>query len=433
MRVFRMFPYHVRLAIVSLRQDRGLTIAMFVCLMLGGGLWTTTVTHYLREYPAARPLSPSLHQIEIGHPHALALFAGPGANQPAWHSRTRVTYPEYKLLASSGLAARQTGTFRSSLLVATPDDPIARLADVRFVGADFFSLFQIPLGRGHAFSRAEEEARVPAVVIGQRMSRTLFGDQDSVGRQVIIEGRRFRIVGTTGADQPYRPDWDIFWGGKTQDAFYLPITWAQPLKAWPGRMAVQSVIPNADAVWSSDGVFVSFWIELTSASHRAAYAAFLRQHFGDTGPAYHLRALAEWRREFVLPPTDILYLSILFSAGLAAAAFTTARLLLARGMARREQLGIHRALGATRAMLFLRQMIEAALVALPAALAALVLCQLQHSFYNHVALEMDNPVRLTWLPAAIGGLTTFAIGLLAAAYPAWRLARVVPTVYLGRP
>jgi putative ABC transport system permease protein len=193
-----------------------------------------------------------------------------------------------------------------------------------------------------------------------------------------------------------------------------------------------SPLTSADELWRSDAVLMSFWIELPTPEARAAYARYLEGRLGPRGTPYWLRGYADWRAAFPPPETDILFFTILLAFGLAGAAFTAARLQLAKGLARREELGLHRALGATRGALFARQMAEAALIALPAALAGLPAALALHALYNSGVLENDIPVRLTITSSLFGVGPAFAVGLLAAAYPAWRMSLTPPTAYLGR-
>jgi putative ABC transport system permease protein len=424
----RLLGYHLRLAVASLGRDLRLTLAMFVCLGLGSGMWTMVVCHYLREYPARPALSPALHQVEILHPRALALDRGTPAEVSSWHARTRVTYPEYETLAASGIPTRQTGTLRAQVLIAAGgSSAAAQLANARFVEADFFSLFQIPIGRGRGLASDGGGLR-PEIVLGRRLHDRLFGGADGLGRDLLVEGTPFRIVGVVDGDQPYRPEWDLVFTGKNQDGLYLPIAWARRLAAWPDQAVLQS--PSSD-IYASDAVFVSYWAELPTAEQRAAYVRYLDERLGRRGIPYRLRSYAEWRDAFPPKESDILFFTILLAIGLFGAAFTTARLLLAKGLARREELGIHRALGATRAALFVRQMVEAALVALPAAVAGLLHAAILHAIYNRIALENDIPVRFGATATLLGLAPSFAVGLIAAAYPAWRMSRTPPTVYLG--
>jgi putative ABC transport system permease protein len=425
--------YHLRLAIASLRRDRRLTIAVFLCLALGSGMWTMIVTHYRRSYPPAPDLPPGLHQVEIRHPRALEVDKGTVAEGSGWHARTRVTFPEYELLAGSGIPTRQTGTYRTRLVVARDPAAPARMINVRFAGADFFGLFRVTPGAGRTFTRDEEQRGAAVAVVGRCFAEQQIGTANAVGRTLLIEGRPFQVVGVLGADQPERPEWDIVWSARDQDALYLPFDWGRRLSVSPGHAALQSPLADdPEALWRSDAVFVAFWMELPDAGRRAAYADYLARVLGPRGQPYWLRSYAAWRPLFTEPASDIMFFTIVVAVGLAGAAATAARLMLAKGLARRPELAIHRALGATRAALFRMQMLEAVLIAFPAAVGGIACGAALHVFYNRFVSETDMPVALGGTEVLIGAATAVAVTLLAAIYPAWRASRTPPTFYLGR-
>jgi putative ABC transport system permease protein len=435
----RLGGYHVRLGLHSLRRDPALSLAMLLCLALGSGMWTGIVGFHLRERPFSDPLPPGLSQVELHHDTGLARFTG--TRETGLHPRLRVSFPEYQILAGSGIPARQAASFRSQLLVAPAGIPGAgpRIRHARFASADLFDLFGIPVGIGRSFTRAEETERRPVAVISWRLGVDLFGDPAhpdkaaALGRTLMVEGQAFTVVGVVTRDQPFRPPWDVAALGDLQDAVYLPVSWAQPLQVWPDRALIQSPVaaPRGDNVWRSDALFVSYWAELTTPDQRAAYAAYLRQHL-DPGAQHQVRSYAQWQRAFPAVGSDIQFFTLLLALGLAGAGFSTARLLLAKGLARREELGIHRALGATRIAIFTRQMVEVALVALPAALLGLPMAVMQHRLFNRLALANDIPVEMTLTSASIGVGVAFLVGLLSGAYPAWRMSRTPATVTLGR-
>jgi putative ABC transport system permease protein len=433
----RLGAYHLRLALHSLRQDPGLSLAMLICLALGSGMWTSIVGHHLREFPLRPALSPALAHVELYHPSGVARFAG--TRETEQHARLRVSFPEYQILAGSGIPARQAGSFRAQLLVAPGITAPAHLRHARFADADLFDLFDIPVTMGRAYSRADQTARAPVAVIGGRLAVTLFGDPAhpdaavGLGKTLVIEGHPFTVIGVVGKDQPFRPEWDVVAVGGFQDGLYLPLSWAEVMRVWPDRALMQTPVdaPRGDNVWQSSTIFVSFWAELVDQRQRLAYADYLGQRLP---PAAHprLRMSAEWAKEFPPLDSDIVFFTLVLALGLAGAGFSTARLLLAKGHARREELGIHRALGATRGDLFARQMIEAALIALPAALIGPVIAIWQHRLFNTIALVNDIPVGLDVTSAVIGVGAAFLVGLVAAAYPAWRMSRTPPTVTMGR-
>jgi putative ABC transport system permease protein len=435
----RLGAYHLRLAVHSLRLHPGLSLAMLLCLGLGSGMWTSIVGHHLREFPLRKPMSPALAHVELFHPTGVAHFAG--TRETELHTRLRVSFPEYQILAGSGIPARQAASFRAQLLVAPGGaaTAAAQLRHTRFASADLFELFEIPVTVGRTYTRAEEIGRASVAVIGWRTGVALFGDaahpdpKVALGKTLVVEGQSFTVVGVVGKDQPFRPDWDAATVGNHQDALYLPLSWGQVMRVWPDRALMPAPVaaPRGDNVWQSNAVFVSFWAELTDDVQRAAYARYLQQHFPPAAQA-RLRRSAEWARAFPADDSDIGFFTLLLALGLLGAGFSTARLLLAKGLSRREEVGIHRALGATRGALFARQMIEGSLIALPAALLGPLIALGQHRLFNSVALSNDIPVGLDVMSAAIGVGAAFLVGLLAAAYPAWRMSRTPPTVTMGR-
>jgi putative ABC transport system permease protein len=427
-----LIPYDVKLALVSLRRDPALSLAMFVCLALGAGMWTAITCHYLRDYALRPQLAPGLSQVEIEHPRALALFEGTSYGGAGWHPRVRVSYPEYEALAGHALSVRQTGTFRAPLLLtaAGHESGAAGPAEsqfVRFVEPAFFDLFALPLARGAAFTSAEADA--PVAVIGPRLARALFKG-DALGRTVVIEGQPFRVVAELAEEQVFRPEWDLSTMNARQDAIYVPISWGRRLDVWPERLLMQTPLSSgAGQLWQSDALFVTFWIDLPTVADRSAYQRHLRRVL----PARHqVRDRAAWLAAFPIPASDIYFYSVLLAVALLGAGFTTTRLLLAKGLARAEVMGIYRALGATRVDLFNRQLLEGALIALPAALAGAVLAALLNLLFNRIALQNDIPIVLSPLAALLGIVPSFLMGVLAAAYPAWRISRTPPTVAMGR-
>jgi putative ABC transport system permease protein len=427
----RLFAYHLRLAARSLRRNANLSLAMFISLALATSLWGAVIEHYLRIYGPPVPLSPGLHQVELPHSTTLRQALGNSNAAPSANAtRLRVTYPEYEALAGTGIPARQTAAVRSRLLVATGDGAPA-VAVSRFVNADFFALFAIDLATGRGFSREEEARGDAVVVIGAPLARKLGGR--ALDRTLLVDGKEFRVVGVVAGDQRYRPEWDLATLGGNQDVVYVPFAWCRRLLARPETVLFQSAVgPRFDQLFASDAVFVSFWVELPTAESAAAYTRFLDASFRGRGIAYTLRPYAAWLVAFALPDSSIRFFLLLTGLVLLGGGLNMTRLLLAKGLARRDELGIHRALGASRRSLFARQILEAAMLSLPAALAGVLMALPFHHLFNVLVADTDIPVHLTLHGFFVTLGAAVATGLGAALYPAWQVSRTPPTIYMGR-
>jgi putative ABC transport system permease protein len=434
-----MFLYQLRLVVQGLRRHPGRSLAIVVGLALAGAMWTFGVCRYLRHHGPYPALSPHLHQVDVAHQEtpAITRLHGNTHTTAGWATHTRISFPEYQALQGSGIPTRETATFRARLLASNPEASgpaaLAQLVRARFVGADFFPLFELPLQRGRGFTAAEDADNETVVVIGHRLNQRLFAGADSVGRSVLLEGRRFRVVGIVAGDQPVRPTWEIAAMDRDQDAIYLPFRWFHPLRARPETLVYQSPAgPRYDDLLRSDALFVSFWVELPTAERRAAFRAFLDDRLGGKGRSYVLRNFAEWTAAFTLPGTRIAFLSLLSGLLLVVAGFSVSRLLLATSITRRGEIGVHRALGASRGILFVGQMLEAAVLSFVAALLGVALALPYMALFNRVVADVDIPVQLTGTTFLIGAGVAFVTGLGSALYPAWRVARTPPTLRLER-
>jgi putative ABC transport system permease protein len=420
-----LFVYHLRQALRSLRRDTGLSAAILIGMTVATSMWTVTAAHYSRVFSIRAPASPRLHQVEIAHPRAVSYGQGSTAIGPPGE-RVRVTYPEARLLSSSGLGTRQFSTFRSRLLVsAAGREP--RVSYVRFVGADFFALFTRGFARGGPWTSADESA--PVAVVGMAAAAQLFDGGDPAARPLKVEGRPFRVAGVLAEHQPSYVEWDLNSYGLDQDAVYLPYPAARELRARPELPIYQSAYgPTYDDLLRSDTIFVSHWIELPNAESVAAYQRYLDDTLGRRGVGFELRSLASWRQAFANQGGGIKFFVGLTALLLLGGAFNMSRLLLAKGLARTEEIGIHRALGAPRRALFLRHMLEASLLALPAAVLGQFLALPYLALWNSYVHDVDIPLWLDRDTLVMGVVPAALIGIIGGLYPAWRLSSVRPTI-----
>jgi putative ABC transport system permease protein len=305
------------------------------------------------------------------------------------------------------------------------------LSLVRFVTSDFFALFGRRFAHGQAFSTADDAVAAPVAVLGLPLGRRLFGDRDPSGQTILVDGKPHRIVGMMAEHQPLWAEWDLSDFGMDQDALYLPFANARTLLARPDRPVAQTPVgPSYADLSQSDSIYISHWIELPSLEQRAAYARHLDQRFGPG--AYQLRDLRAWREAATLPDTGDKFFMTLAAILLLGGGFNMMRLMLARDHARQEEVAIHRALGAPRSAIFTRQLLEVALLLLPAGALGTLLALPYIWLWNQLVRDTDIPLRLTGLNFVSSVSAAVTVGLLSAVYPAWRMASVKPAVSVSR-
>lgn len=65
-------------------------------------------------------------------------------------------------------------------------------------GSNYERMFDVTVSAGRFFSAMEVKTSQPVAVIGHTVRETLFPDENPVGKRIVIDGNRFRVIGTIG-------------------------------------------------------------------------------------------------------------------------------------------------------------------------------------------------------------------------------------------
>jgi len=199
-----------------------------------------------------------------------------------------------------------------------------------------------------------------------------------------------------------------------------PVPWI----SWPPAPAGAGWRAIAD---SASGV-TEYWVRLPSEEARTRFAAALSA----VGPQWKLHSAQEIARRFSKPPPPYRVFVILTLVVMEVSVINLMRMLLAKATSRAAEIGIHRALGAGRNVIFSRQLLEGVLVSMVGSGLGVVLAVPTVSMFDR--LIPDMPIRLAVTPTVVGIalLICLLAGLVSGIYPAWRIASVPPTRYLGK-
>jgi putative ABC transport system permease protein len=130
------------------------------------------------------------------------------------------------------------------------------MAQMRNVGADYFSLLGVPVVAGRPFAATDRRGAPDVVAINARLARELFGGEPAVGHRVtfnFLEGRQFEIVAVVGdenvvdLDTPPAPAiyFPAAQDGGSSAYFVLRTTGAPEALARPLAEAVRALEPQA--------------------------------------------------------------------------------------------------------------------------------------------------------------------------------------------
>lgn len=432
-----MFAHNLQLGFCSLKRNPALTALMVVAI--GFGIAASMTTWAVFRAASGNPIPGKSGVLFVPQIDNWSQRAHTRDNEPP----TMLSYIDATALMRAHVARRQAAMYPVESTVIPVSARAAPFpADGYATYADFFAMFGVPFRYGHGWSPQEDDNRANVVVITDSLNRKLFGDVDSTGRQLSLGQHDYRIVGVTEDwnPQPRFYDVDNLFSGAYGDppSLFMPFTLAIDLKIPPhGDKRCNSTLGGTgwDATLKSECVWILFWTELHGSAEVRHYRQFLhnyaaqQQSNGRFGwsPNVRLRNLEQWLdyRHVVPPETRI---SLVVAIGLLVVCLVnTIGLLLAKFMRRAPEIGLRRALGASRRAIYAQFVAEAAMVGVAGGVLGLLLA-LAGVLGARMVFGRDI-ARLVHVDPALVGLTLLlavCATLVAAFYPIWRMAQVQP-------
>lgn len=432
-----MFLHYLDLAWRSARASKGLSALMVLALALGIGACMTTLTvyHVLSGDPIPHK-SDRLFNVQLDASDMVTWKAGEEPNFD-------LTRFDATALLRDKKSLRQAMSSGFNTAVGLPDAQVKPIfSGVRMSSADFFAMFDAPWQHGGGWSAADDEAEARVAVISAALNEKLFGGANSVGREVIVRGQPLRVIGVLKPWKVQPHFWDLTLGSYTEtEDFYLPFSTAMALKmghwgnmnCWgKGANGGTSLDLNASCSW------IQYWVEFAQPEEAGAYRDYLVAYSEAQRKAgrferptnVRLRNVMDWLGAQKVLPADVRLQTWLAFGFLAVCVVNMVGLLLAKTLRRSGEIGVRRALGATRGDIFGQFVVEAGLLGLAGALLGLLLAQ------GGLWLVRQSPndyARLAELDAAMLALTlglALLASVLAGLLPAWRAALVTPAVQL---
>ncbi|WNH48233.1 MULTISPECIES: ABC transporter permease [Stenotrophomonas] len=430
-----MLAYYFRLALRSFRRNKVLTALMVTAIALGIGASMTTLTvfHVLSGDPIPQK-SDRLFNVQVD-PRPMIGY------QPSEEPEEQVTRYDGETLLREKKAKHQVLMTGGGVTVE-PDTSTLRPfdTDARYTSTDFFAMFDTPFQFGQGWKADQDEGRGRVAVISKALNDKLFNGQNSVGRPLRMDGHTFNIVGVLKEWNPNPHFYDLETGryGDSEDIF-VPVSTALDLKfgrngnmnCWDNANGEETAL-NAPCTW------MQYWVELASPSDAADYRAYLENYSAQQKAAgrfqrpsnVRLRNVMEWLDFQQVVPSDVrlqLWLALGF---LAVCLINTVGLLLAKFLRRSGEIGVRRALGASRGQIFLQSLVEAGTVGLAGGVMGLGLAML--GLYA-VRQQPVDYAKLATLDGKMLLLTfglTLAASLLAGFLPALRAMQVTPAIQL---
>ena len=422
--------YYLDLALRSCLRTRALTALIIVLVAVG--VAACMLSYAVLRVASTDPMpgrSRYLFAPQIDH-------FGPAGNDRGMPP-DQLAYIDAIALQQAGRASRQTLAYRLNLGVVPADPRRQSFPQTgEAVTSDFFAMFRAPFRYGRGWHAADDARRAAVVVISDALNRRLFGDVDSTGRTLVLDGHDYRVAGVLGDFDPLPRFFDI---AGTWDGFgklpqvYLPFSRAvdqrkAPLTYYWSSTRAAPRVADWEGFLHSECAWINGWVELADAAAARDYRRFLvnyanaQQRTGRFAWPANVR-LPDVRQVLddhrVVPAGSRLSANV--SMGfLLVCLVNVAGLLLARFSRRSLEIGVRRALGAPRGAIVRQFLVEAIVIGFAGGALGLLLTALGlHGIDRVFAPEIARLARLD--PALV------VLGLLVAAlYPTWRAVQVRP-------
>lgn len=437
-----MFRYYFTLGLRSLRRNRALTALMVLTLAVGVAASVSTVT--ILHAMSGDPLPHKSDRMFVPMIDILPVKGYVPGEKPGF-SQAQMSYIDARNFMGSKVGVRRTVMYG----VAGPVEPARKdLGSFNSQGMaptrDFFSMFEAPFLYGQPWSDADDASGADVIVLSRALAEKLVGTSNPVGQRVTVLGRPYLVTGVLAT-------WDVvprahhIIGSKgafgAEDEFFIPFASAIRHETdHDGGMSCNgdNNAPGYQGRLASGCTWLQFWFEMASSGERGQLQQYLDAYAGEQrklgrmprNAPNRLYDLNEWMRHLQVVDNDNRLAAWLAFGFLLLCLVNTIGLLLAKFSVRASEVGIRRALGATRRDIFRQFLIESGVIGLAGgviglllAFGALAVVSQQSEELGTVA-HMDVPMLL--LTFAMSVLAALLAGLL----PTWRACQVTPAIQL---
>lgn len=273
--------------------------------------------------------------------------------------------------------------------------------------ADMLSIRRWQMALGHFLPVADMDQASPVCVIGAKLRRELFGKQSPIGEWLRIGDRRFRIIGVLATEGRSI-------GVDVEDIVIVPVASAQSLFNTDSLFRIMVEAKSRDAIQAVQQDI----LKLLEDRHRGE------------------RDITVITQDAVLATFDRIFRALTYTvAGIGAISLGVAGILIMNVMLvaisqRRNEIGLLKALGASRRQILMIFLTEAGLLSLGGALTGVTLGYLGSWGLGaaYPALQGGAPVWAILSAASVALIS----GLLFAATPARRASQLEPIDALAK-
>lgn len=434
-----MLGYYLALGVRHLRRNPALTGLMVVTLAVG-------IAASMATYTVLRTMSgdPMPHKSDRLFVPLLDIRPNDGSD-PEPEPPGLLSYNDVVALRDARKAARQSALIRIGPVIdAGRGDVPPFFGEGLAIDADFFAMLEVRFVRGGPWTLDDDRRAARVVVLTQKIADRVFGSTDPVGKTVRIAGNDHVVTGVIADDWEPLPRFYRLVGGPGafggEDELLLPFSTAIAAQMDPQGMINCYADPEAgyEGLKKSECVWITYWIETATAGDAAAYKDFMAGYVGEQRKLgrfprpdnNRLHDVMRWLDVNRVVSADRRIQTYLAFGFLLVCLINTIGLLLAKFSARSGEIGVRRALGATRSAIFQQYLIEAGVIGVAGGAVGL---GLTFAALWQIGKQSDQAAMVAHMDGAMFGVTfalAVAASLLAGLLPTWRACKVQPALQL---
>ncbi|MDJ0940172.1 MAG: ABC transporter permease [Woeseiaceae bacterium] len=435
-----MFLYNLRLARLSLMKQPLLTGLMVLAIGVGVGACMTILTfvYSLTSDPIPEK-SDQLFAVRLDSWGPDEPYDDRRPDEAPW----QLTHADAMALLESPVPTRHAA-MRKAVFTAVPEnrDVAPFLTLSRMTGGAFFDMFNVPFLFGGTWDEDADRNAENVVVLSKETNDSLFGGENSVGREARFGDDVFRVVGVIDEWQPIVLYYDVNNGpnNDVEDVF-MPYTigdrreidMSGNVNCWKDEQ-----IDTYFDLMQSECVVTQFWAELENEAQVAEYQSWLDRYTEgqkalgrfERPTNNRLSTVTEYMKIREVAADEILVVMSIGVLFLAACMFNTIGIILARFIAKAPVIGLRRALGASKAAIFRQHLVEVGVVGLAGGILGLLLSMLGLAGVRAMLSDGDRAAHLNLELVLIAIVIAVSSAIIAGLYPTWRICQLAPAGYL---
>ncbi|MEP6483061.1 MAG: ABC transporter permease [Rudaea sp.] len=432
-----MFAYYLELGLRSLRRNPVLTALMVIGIATGiaASMTTLTVMYLLGNDPIPWK-SDRLHYVQLDN------WSADQPISPDGRPPDQVTYQDAVALQQAGKADKQAAMFKIALPIQPANNELKPFQSLgRATFSDFFGLFEPRFKYGAPWNHDQDNSHARIVVLGKDINEKLFGGQDSTGKSIRINGVDYSVVGVLDEWKLRSRYYDLTNGAFSDpDEFFMPFTTAIDLKqrSSGNNSCWKTPGDGWDAYLQSDCVWIQMWVQLDTASRLSEYRSYLDNYVNEQKKLgrfprpidNRLLNVTEWMKDQKVVSHDVEVQTGLGFAFLVVCLVNTIGLLLAKFTRKSGEIGLRRALGASRRDVFTQFLVESGVVGLTGGILGLMLTGLGLVAVRALYEQYKTVAQLDWSMVMMTVSLAILSAILAGVYPTWRACSVQPAAQL---